>query len=390
MTKTISINKYLPIAILYFFLNSFLLPSGLLYTTLLTPLLLLWLFKYPSFKYTGYFLLLTAPFIIIHFISGVHYGYYIKSYLLLFSAVIFGICFYQYLKNSNSLRRIFRFILVTNIILVFIACIAWFFPGIRPVFWLTSSVSRGLESLSRLKLLTYEPSYYSTLLVPLAFYYYLKIIFLKLPNTRAIVFFITLPLLLSFSLGILLGIPLTIALLFLFNLESFLTNKKTRRWILLGLLLTGVSLVTLIIVYPDNPLFIRIKNILEGRDTSFSGRTFDAFYLAWEVIKTKSVLFGVGLGQAKVQGLEIWNSFYNHKFAVSEIAIPCAVADTMAAFGIVGVVIRIAAEIYLFFRTKVYSNYYRYALFIFIFIYQFTGSYINNIAEFTLWILAYG
>jgi hypothetical protein len=37
----------------------------------------------------------------------------------------------------------------------------------------------------------------------------------------------------------------------------------------------------------------------------------------------------------------------------------------------------------------VYNNYYRFALFVFVFIFQFTGSFITNIAELAIWILAF-
>ena len=54
-----------------------------------------------------------------------------------------------------------------------------------------------------------------------------------------------------------------------------------------------------------------------------------------------------------------------------------------------GLIIRFSLEWYFFFRTKTYSNYYRLGLFIFIFIYQFTGSYFFNVAEYTIWTLAF-
>ncbi|MBC7536218.1 MAG: hypothetical protein H7258_11050, partial [Ferruginibacter sp.] len=44
---------------------------------------------------------------------------------------------------------------------------------------------------------------------------------------------------------------------------------------------------------------------------------------------------------------------------------------------------------FLFFYTKVWTNYFRLLLFIFIFIYQFTGSFVTNIAEYVIWILAF-
>jgi hypothetical protein len=37
----------------------------------------------------------------------------------------------------------------------------------------------------------------------------------------------------------------------------------------------------------------------------------------------------------------------------------------------------------------VWRNYYRLLLFTFIFIYQFTGSFITNVAEYVIWIMAF-
>ncbi len=43
----------------------------------------------------------------------------------------------------------------------------------------------------------------------------------------------------------------------------------------------------------------------------------------------------------------------------------------------------------LFVYTKVWRNYYRLLLFVFVFIYQFTGSFITNIAEYVIWIMVF-
>ena len=172
--QNIRINKYLPVALLYFFLNSFLLPSGLLYTAILTPLFLLWLYQYKTFKKIWLFFAFLIPFACIHFINGVEARYYFISSALFFTVFIFALCFYQFLKICITLRSIFRKVLIINFILVIIACVVFFIPSLRDIFWITSSVSSGLEKLPRLKLLTYEPSYYSILLVPIAIYYYLK------------------------------------------------------------------------------------------------------------------------------------------------------------------------------------------------------------------------
>jgi len=387
--QNVRINKYLPVALLYFFLNSFLLPSGLLYTAILTPLLLLWLYQYKTFKKVWLFFAFMIPFACIHFLNGVETRYYLISSVLFFTVFIFALSFYQFLKVCVSLRSIFRKILIINFILVIIACVLFFIPSLRNIFWITSSVSYGLEKLPRLKMLTYEPSYYSTLLVPIAIYYYLKMLFLKLSNAGLIAIMITLPLLLSFSMGILLGIPLALAILLSLNLKLFFINKKIFQYIFLIIFLAVILILLLLLFYPDNALFIRIHNLFEGKDSSFRGRTFDSYKLAWEVASQKSILFGVGLGQVKVLGLELWKTFYQYNFSINEVAIPCAFSETLAVFGIVGIVLRIGIQIFFFFRTKVYTNYYRLALFIFIFIYQFTGSYIYNLAEYVIWILAF-
>lgn len=236
---------------------------------------------------------------------------------------------------------------------------------------------------------TYEPSYYSTLLVPLAFYYYLKIILFKYPNAGYIFFMVSFPLIISFSLGAILGITISFGILFFPDIRSFLMKKNVAAYVLTSGLIIIAACIVLYYAYPNNPLYLRIKNIFSGRDSSFKGRASDSFHLAWSVVQEKSIYFGIGLGQLKLIGVKIWNDFYNTVFNVNAITIPNAVAETFAIYGITGLIIRFSLEWYFFFRTKTYSNYYRLGLFIFMFIYQFTGSYFFNIAEYTIWTLAF-
>jgi hypothetical protein len=71
------------------------------------------------------------------------------------------------------------------------------------------------------------------------------------------------------------------------------------------------------------------------------------------------------------------------------VAIPNVTAETLTIFGFAGLLIRFAIEIGLFFYTKVWKNYYRLLLFLFMFVYQFGGSFITNVAEYVIWILAF-
>lgn len=390
MSKPIVFNKYLPVALLYFFFNSVLLPFGLLYTTILTPVFIIWLYGSPSFKYIWYFFPVMAVFAAFHFSNGVVVEYYVRSTLLLFSVYVFCISFYEFLRRNTSLRNIYKNILLVNSILVLVALVALFIPKLTFTFWYNNEITSGFSRIKRLQLLTYEPSYYSTLLVPLAMYYYNKILLRQLPNPYLLLFLVSVPLILSLSFGVILGIILALFGMTLMNFKLFFPNRNLF-FIIIGSGITLlVALAIFINLYPENVFVVRISNVFSGRDTSFNGRTFDSFYLGWQIAGEKSLLFGCGPGQVKVVGLDNFKVFYNYeKFTVSDIGIPNSLGDTLATFGLVGIGARLFAEVYLFFKTRVWTNYYRLSIFLFIFIYQFTGSFLTNIAEYVLWILAF-
>jgi hypothetical protein len=146
----------------------------------------------------------------------------------------------------------------------------------------------------------------------------------------------------------------------------------------------------MLLFFGDSVFVVRIVNVFSGKDISFRGRTFDSFYLGWQIAAQKSIWFGCGFGQVKEVGTDVFNTFYNTSFYTADnVGIPNAIGDTLATLGMVGVFLRLILEVYFFFKTKVYSNYYRLSLFVFIFIYQFTGSFITNIAEYSIWIIAF-
>src|SRR6185312_9804058 len=162
-TETLYINKYLPAALLYFFFNGVFLPLGVLYTTLLAPVFLIWLWRYPVFRSLRFFFYLTIPLAVIHAFLGIEdVSFYIKSYGLALAVYVFGMAFYQYLENCHTLRLIYKRILILNAVMTVVALIFLFVPPIKRVFWYNNSMSLGHITLYRLQMLTYEPSYYST------------------------------------------------------------------------------------------------------------------------------------------------------------------------------------------------------------------------------------
>lgn len=387
-SRNIYNNKYLPIAILYFFFNSFLLPLGLMYTTLLTPFFIVWLYRYPSFRYIWLFFLVTVPFMLIHFLNGVDYIIYFKSYLLFFSVYVFCLAFFQFLRLTESLDSLFWNITLINALFVVLAMFILMTPW-YDLMWYKNQLTAGVGLTYRLKLLTYEASYYSLLLIPLVLYYYLKLLLQSFPGKFLTFFIITVPLLLSLSFGVILGMALTLIILFSTNPRLLTRNPKLPGFLMgLGSVFL-IAVLLLIRFYPDNVIFVRIGNIFKGEDASFNDRTFDSLYLGWELAAKKSLLFGSGPGQIKVIGVELFNSFYNKTFTPDLIVIPNNIGDILAKYGILGVLIKLFLEIYFFFKSRAYLNYYRLVLFLFIFIYQFTGSFITNIVEYVLWIMAF-
>jgi hypothetical protein len=388
--QPLRINRYLPIALLYFFFNGFLLPHGLLYTALLTPVFLIWLYQFASFHYIWYFFILLIPFSILHFIQGVDAFYYAKSIALFFTVYIFSVAFFEFLNQCHTIRTIYKNIIVLNFFFIIIALFALYSVTLSQIFWFNNYITAGAATQKRLQMLTYEPSYYSLLLVPIAIYYYLKMMALELPNAKLLFVLVTLPLLLSLSFGVLLGLAFAIIITVIVGIRRFFPDRNFLLYLLIAFIVILVALVVCLEVFPDSILFLRISNVFAGKDTSFKGRTFDSFYLAWQIAKEKSIVFGCGPGQVKLIGLKYFIKFYNNtSFTVEDIGIPNAAADTFATFGVVGLVIRFSLELYFFYATRVYRNYYRLSLFIFIFIYQFTGSFLANIAEYVIWLMAF-
>jgi hypothetical protein len=382
------INKYFPFVFIYFFINIVGLPFGLLYTQLLSPVFYSWSLLKHKREFVWIFFLFTLPFVYIHLSSGVEIKSYFVSYILYLTVYVFCFTFYTFLRHYRNIESIFRKILHINFVLCLIA-IPIYFTSYSNLFWIEQSLSEGINNFRRLRMFTYEASYYSTLLVPVLFLYLLQLAFSRNTINRwLLLVMVSLPLLLSFSLGVLGGIGLTLAIWYLVFFAKL--NKKPRIVFSVYLLaiLNSLGLGLLAVFYPENPLFIRLANVFSGNDISGNGRTFEAFQLAYQIAAEKSAWFGIGFGQIKIVGKEIIRNYYMYP-ADYVISIPNASAETLAILGITGFALRISIEIFLFFRAKVWNNHYQFLLFTFVFIYQFTGSFITNIAEYVIWILAF-
>ena len=133
------------VAFFYFF-NSFLLPLGLNFTTLFSPLFVIQLFKdNNSLKYAKQFLIILVLFIPFHFISGISYFQYFKSLLLFLSCVIFYNYFQTYLLETR-IDRVYRFISKINIYLTGVAILVFFTPY-QDLLWYNSIYTDGIDNV---------------------------------------------------------------------------------------------------------------------------------------------------------------------------------------------------------------------------------------------------
>lgn len=382
------VNLYFLVAIVYFFFNSVGLPFGLTWLSLFAPFFYAWILLKRKKEVMLPFLLVILPFATVHLLTyHVEWKSYAVSLLNLVLVYISCQAFYTFLKECRSKEKIFSRLLVMNFILCLVAIPLYFTPWWE-LAWMEQSISAGISGVRRLKLFTYEPSYYALLFTPLFFYFLLK--FFRGGHTvRPLILLpmIFLPLLLSFSIGVIGATVMAMVIGFMIHFRTLVKQRRIFNTLVYAGAGMAILLVVLFVFFRDNPLFLRVENILAGEDTSGRGRTLDAFILSQKIIEGNEA-WGIGLGQVKTMGYDIIRSYYLY-YTYHPVAIPNAAAETLTIFGWVGLSLRLAIEVLLFFITRPWKNHYRLLLFLFIFIYQFTGSYLTNLAEYVVWIMAF-
>jgi hypothetical protein len=154
----------------------------------------------------------------------------------------------------------------------------------------------------------------------------------------------------------------------------------------------GIGILLIIsLLWPDNPVWIRIQNIFSGTDTSAKGRMMDSFMFARDLSGMHNFWFGVGPGQVKILAHDLIINHYQYSGEYAEVVrIPNSMGEMLATYGLYGFLLKLFFEIFFFIRLKVYNNLFSLCLFIFIFIYQFTGSFVMNAAELGIWALVFG
>ncbi len=383
-------NKYLPFALLYFFVNALGLPFGMTYMTLLAPFLYWWIVHERKTEILFPFLLVIFPFAVVHIaITGVDGMKYFISLLNLTAVYISAQAVYTFLVRSSHTASIFRCLLLINFILCVLS-LFFYNSDHYHFFWISQTITEGVEDFKRLRMFTYEASHYALVFVPLFVFYFLKIVSGQTSlNAWILMPMLILPLILSFSLGVIAALAIAFLVSFLLQAKSFIRKRRVVYLLVTSVFVMIPLVLLLYYFFPGNSLWLRLENILSWEDSSGRGRTSEAFYLAGQILQQRSEWMGIGPGQVKTVGEEIIRDYYLYSPEFTTIAIPNAMAETLAVFGWAGMILRLAVQIFFFFYTRVWTSHFRLVLFIFIFFYQFTGSYLTNLAEYVCWILAF-
>lgn len=392
--KTI-IRKITLVGIFFFFFNSFGLPHGLLYSAVFSPLLILWLRKKNIFLYIFHYGIFAVLLFCVYSLFGIDYKEFSISIVLYFTLMVFGFSLNVFLKRYNKyIDRVFSRLVKFNFWLFLLSLVLLLMLNEDSYLWSFVPISANVSPIPRLKMFTYEPSYYALLLVPLILYY-LQFLYYGATEVSRVKLLIMamVPFVFALSYG---AIGIIIACFFVFlilNLFSGQRRIETFRFLNIYVVLVCISCFFLLVFFDDSPLLTRVYNILNGKDTSVNGRSFEAYSLAYLIIREKSELFGVGPGQVDVAGQNIINFFYDYMPTESGDApvarLPSSVAESFATFGFIGLGLRFFILFYLFVKTRVRTSSYRFMLFIFMFIYQFVGSFTTSVVELSIWVITF-
>ena len=162
------VNKYLPFAFIYFFINTVGLPLGLTYTAILSPFFYWWILTKRKQEIILPFLGSILIFVIIHMAGGTNVKSYLISLTNLLTVYIFCQAAYTFFKICRDPENIYWSLFLVNFILCLIAIPVYFTPY-RDILWIQQYLTEGVDNFLRMKLFTYEASYYATLFTPLFF-----------------------------------------------------------------------------------------------------------------------------------------------------------------------------------------------------------------------------
>lgn len=366
-----------PFLLVFVLFNPAGLPQGLLYTTLASPLLVIFLISRNGMRGFSVFIFFYLFFFVGHlFNDSISYVDYFQTSAFVLALYVNAMFLSYLIKCDQGWKVVFERLIVINF---FLCCVALAFSG-SDLFWFVGTLTRGVEESARLRMFVYEPSYYATMWMPFFFFGFIS--FVTKRDLRSAIYFglATTPIVLSLSFGVLGCAILAAAISSLFFLRGLL--KSARFWFLF----IASVLALVVVLNSDGVLATRLLNVFLGEDSSGNNRLVESPLVAWAIVEHTNILFGSGLGQAKFYAPIFFEEFWP---GLDIVRLTNSVADTFAALGVFGLVARFSLILYWYWKSQVNASLYRSLLFWFIFFYQFTGSFPTSSAEAMIWVFAF-
>lgn len=366
------------ILLVYVFLNPFLLPFGLFYTHVYAPISLLYVIKWRS-RATLFILLLVLVAIaysLVFYISSVadiRWLGYLSSTAVLYSGLVFSIYLYVYIGYQlDDFDSLFNRVIIINMI-AGVAALILHLVGLGDALWAPPGET---DNGYRLRLFFYEPSIYALVQAPFVIYAITRYLEQTGAHSVRYLFFAIFPLMLSASAGVLGATSLAVLLVNLKRVMRFLRKK----W------LASLALCAVVVMLAPQ-MISRFQSILAGEDFSGLVRVVFSLQAAINMLQEKAIwLLGVGPGQLK---------YYIGDYT-SEIPgyegdnLPNSIASTVATVGGVGLAVKLIIMLSLYWSTRSHRYSFSSTVFVFIFIYQFTGGFFNNVNEYAALAIAFG
>ncbi|KAF0151099.1 MAG: hypothetical protein FD143_2265 [Ignavibacteria bacterium] len=372
--KKLNHKSFVFISIVYLFFNKVGLPFGLLYTTVLAPLFYIGIIKNYKKDWLQYFILILILYLSVHSLYGIEVYYYFRSLLLLIAVIIGGVALYYKLPEITDIRRIFKILIIINFIFALIS-LALINTDFGDELWSKNKMISNYVFATRLTMLSYEPSYYAALIIPLCIYSYL--FFIANKNLKSFIYFLmtSVPLILAFSFGILSLYLFAISIILLYDVFI-----KGRYFLLLVPIL--VAFITTMVF--ENSFTTRAINVFQGNDSSGQSRTIDALDKSLAISEKAGPFLGSGFGQLKLLGDRIIGNP-----TLDTFRLPNYMAEALVTLGWSGVILILGLQVYLLYKTKSYKNKFCLSLFIIGFGMQFTGSFMTNVVQYVIWAFAF-
>lgn len=325
-------------------------------------------------KVVWLYFLISLPFMFFHFSNGVEVGSYLKSYLgsvfILFTSVGLAI----YFSRLGDLDWYFKRTAVAFFLIFCVSTMSFVVTSNVDVLggWYDHDYAMN-SNINRYGGYMYEASHYALVVAPVFFYFVNRVLTRYTHTDLLHLLLTTVPLLATYSLGF--WFTFFIALL----LAMLIGGGKMRgRAISFIIALTFIMSVA---VFSSVEIHDRVIDVLSFEDSSVNVRTFNAYTLATMIAERKSYIWGAGIGQIKEVGYSIIMDFYKFSAAVDTVDIPSSSAEMLATFGALGFIIKTAILIFLYIKGRVYRHQYSNLLFIFMFIYQYYGSFMISTIE---------